>query len=129
MNDLTTNLTKIEQIWTTLMARPEYSLLFLLIIAFVGVFTYAQLKKDSFDFRDSLLSKDGKVSLSKLGQLTSLVVSSWGFTYLVIHDKLTEYYYFLYMAVWAGSNSLNKYLATRLGTNPVPQDPPSDDSK
>lgn len=63
-----------------------------------------------FNFEDLLLDRTGKTSLYKVGQFCSLVVSTWGFVYLTLAYKLTEFYFGLYMAVWTGANVASKWL-------------------
>lgn len=56
-----------------------------------------------FDLSDLLTGDNGRVSLSKFGQVAALVVSTWGFVVLVEQGKLTETYFLGYMTVWTGS--------------------------
>lgn len=66
-----------------------------------------------FNFEDLLLDSSGRTSLHKLGQFIALVTSTWGFVYLTLAYKLTEFYFGLYMAAWAGANAANKWLDQR----------------
>lgn len=63
-----------------------------------------------FNFEDLLLDRNGKTSLYKLGQFISLVLSSWGFIYLTLAYKLTEFYFGLYMGAWASASLASKWL-------------------
>lgn len=63
-----------------------------------------------FNFEDLLLDSSGRTSLHKIGQFVALATSTWGFVYLTLAFKLTEFYFGLYMAAWAGANAVNKYL-------------------
>ena len=91
--------------------RVEWVLLVATLL-FGYMLRHAQVAKDSFDLRDVLIDETtGKVSLYKLGQLISLLLSSWGFVYLTIHDKLSESYFGLYMATWAGAHVLSQGLS------------------
>jgi hypothetical protein len=70
----------------------------------------AQTKNDNFDLRDLIMEKKtGKVSLSRFGQLIALLVSTWGFVTLTLHDKLTEWYYASYMMIWAAAEGFRKW--------------------
>ena len=92
-------------------------------IFFAYMLRTAQIKKDAFDLRDLLVDENtGRVSIYKLGQLIALLLSSWGFIYLTLHDKLSESYFGLYMATWAGAHVLSQ-AATSFATRsdvPVP---------
>lgn len=77
-----------------------------LILALFGITLYVlQTRKDSFDLRE-LLRDDttGKLSILKIGQVVTLLVTTWGFVYLIMHDRFTEYYLLIYMAIWSGSD-------------------------
>lgn len=70
--------------------------------------------KSQFNFEDILLdSKTGRTSLYKVGQFIALALSSWGFVFLTLGDKLTEFYFGLYMATWASAPVANKWLEQR----------------
>jgi hypothetical protein len=58
-------------------------------------------------------ARTGRISLSRVGQLVALIVSSWGFVALVKTDKLTEWYFTSYMLAWAGSRLASQYLDGR----------------
>lgn len=74
----------------------------------------AQQSPISFELRDLLRSQvTGKVSLAKFGQFIALLVSTWGFIALTLNDKLTEWYFTSYMAVWAAAEGLRKWKETK----------------
>lgn len=85
-----------------------------LIVATVVVLISAWLwQRDStnkFDLLDLISGEDGKLSLSKTGQLVALLVSTWGFVAIIRADKMTEWYFAGYMLAWAGVNIANKAL-------------------
>lgn len=113
MNEI---LVEMRQLLTVLLSNTLAALLLLAIMCAIGVLIYAQYRKDDFDLRSLVVDpKTGKPSVHQLGQLTALVISSWGLIVLVLHDKLTEVYFTTYMAVWAGSNTLDRLLRTREG--------------
>lgn len=70
-----------------------------------------------FDLRDLFLDSKNKVSLFKMGQVLALGLSSWGFVVLVTRDKLSEWYFFTYMATWAGMNIANKIVDMKSAMN------------
>lgn len=77
-----------------------------LIIAFILILLILlQLRKDTFDLRYLIMdTASHQPSIYKIGQLAALIVSTWGFVYLTLHDKLTEFYFTAFMAIWAGTN-------------------------
>jgi len=87
----------------------------------LGVLFYAQSKNDKFDLRYLILSDNDRPSISKLGQLFSLLVSSWAFVYLVLHDKMTETYYTMYMGIYAATNVASKFLDKKNDQQTPPQ--------
>jgi hypothetical protein len=58
-------------------------------------------------------ARTGRLSLSRVGQLVALIVSSWGFVVLVRADKLTEWYFTSYMIAWAGARLASQFLDTK----------------
>ena len=64
--------------------------------------------KSRFDFRDTLI-EDNRLSLSRLGQLTALVVSTSILIHQTVSGKLTEWLFIGYMTAWAGA-----YIAAKL---------------
>lgn len=55
-------------------------------------------------------ARSGRLSLSRVGQLVALIVSSWGFVALVRADKLTEWYFTSYMVAWASARLASQFL-------------------
>lgn len=67
---------------------------------------------------DLIKGEDGRASLSKFAQLGAFMVSTWGFVWNVVHDKMTEWYYFSYMVAWCGVALGTKYLANKAAEMP-----------
>ncbi len=90
-----------------------------LIVATVVVLISAWLwQRDStnkFDLLDLISGDDGKLSLSKTGQLVALLVSTWGFVALTRADKMSEWFFTGYMLAWAGANIASKALDIKKG--------------
>lgn len=61
-----------------------------------------------FDFRTTLLER-GKISLSRLAQLTALVVSTGIIVHETVKGRLTEWLLLAYMATWAGTYLAKKW--------------------
>lgn len=109
--------TIITTVTTAITANPTSVLLYAILVIAMTAFIVAQCKKDGFDLRSIVLNDEGKVSLHKLGQLVALLISSWGFIYVVMHNALTEWFFFMYMVVWSGSTSLDNYIKLRMGAS------------
>lgn len=85
-----------------------------LFLIFVGVTLYlTQMKHDPFDLRYLIIDETGQPSLHKTGQLFALFVSTWGFVYLTVHDKLSETYFGVYMTTWAATTIANKWIDSK----------------
>lgn len=89
------------------------TLVLLFVIFLLLILLYrAQRDIENFDLKDLITEKEHgelKVSLSRFGQLTALIVSTWGFITLTSNDKLTEWYYTSYMMVWAAAEGFRKW--------------------
>lgn len=73
-----------------------------------------QRSHPDFDLSDLLTGDNGRVSLSKFGQVSALVVSTWGFIVLVQQGKLSETYFFGYMTVWTGAKLIQSAIDKRI---------------
>jgi hypothetical protein len=68
---------------------------------FAVLVLFALIRPSTFRF---LLDKDSvEPSLGRQGQYVALIVSTWGFMWLIIHDKMTEFFFTSYMLAWAGA--------------------------
>lgn len=77
-----------------------------------------------FDFRTALFDTPvpGSVSLSRLGQLTALYVSTEILIYVTIRDgKPPEWMFAAYMTIWAGAYIASKFSPKTLATPDVPK--------
>ena len=84
----------------------------------------ALLKPDFFPFlRDKGTNFP---SLGRQGQYVAMIVSTWGFMWLTIHDKMTEWFFVGYMFAWAGA----QYASLRLkALAPDKPKPPAEEVK
>lgn len=101
---------QIVQIVISLASNPMAIILIIAILAGLVILAYAQIKKDNFDLRTLITEDDGKLSIHKIGQLVALVLSSWGFVYLILYKEITEFYFMGFMGVWASAEALNKWI-------------------
>lgn len=108
--------------------------LFVVVLTFCLICMYLQMKDDRLDLRWLIMERPHKPSLSKIGQIVALLVSTWGFVTLVMKGQLTETYFIFYMATWSGSAAIDQYIRTKNGpspeqrsTDPVPGPDPGSD--
>lgn len=96
-------------------------ILALLVLSF-GILAWRSTrnKEQRFDFEELFLDELGRTSLYKLGQFIALCFSTWGFVYLTLAYKLSEWYFTAYMVAWAGANVANKYIETKKPAGPIP---------
>lgn len=96
---------------TLLSSHISVVLLLLILISFAALAFLAQLKEDEFDVRDLLRdSKTGKLSLNSVSQFIALVVSTWGFVYVTLNDRLSDWFFWGYMAVWTSAAVAEKFI-------------------
>lgn len=88
----------------------------LAIVVFFLIIILIIWHKDSdnrIDLKD-LVCKDEKLDEKKFTRLGAWIVSTWGFVYLVFDNKLTEWYFTGYMAIWVGNAIVDKYLNNKV---------------
>lgn len=64
-------------------------------------------KKLSYSLMD-LITSDGKIQERKVTRFGAWIVSTWGFVYLIIQDRLDEWYFVGYISVWVANAILGK---------------------
>ena len=79
---------------------------FLLIILWV----YQRDSSNNVDIKD-LFCTDGRINEKKFTRFGAWIVSTWGFVYLIVDQRFSEWYFTGYMAVWVGGALLDKYIA------------------
>lgn len=105
------------------MLEPSHGMnivLALLFVLFLMILWNIQRDKDNqVDVKD-LVCTDGRLNEAKFMRFTAFAVSTWGFVYLIVDQRFSEWYFTGYMAMWAGNALLNKWLSTKES----PKDPP-----
>lgn len=84
----------------------------LALIVLVGVVYLYNKDKDKnsdIDFTD-LITVNGKLNDRKLARFGAWIVSTWGFVYLISHDKLSEWYFIGYMGAWVANALIGKMI-------------------
>ena len=92
------------------------SLIVLVILAVAFIWNIQRDRDNQVDIKD-LICKDGRINEAKFMRFTAFVVSTWGFVYLIVDQRFSEWYFAGYMAAWAGNALLNKWLSQREQTN------------
>lgn len=116
------------EVITTMEAATSMNVI-LAIIAMIAVLIIYNIQRDKdnqIDLKD-LICRDGKISETKFMRFTAFVVSTWGFVYLIVDQRFSEWYFTGYMALWAGNALLNKWLTGRDRENStdLPKNPPA----
>ena len=88
-------------------------LLFMLLIFLVGLlWSWHKAKNNNFNLMDAI-TIDGKLDESKMTRFIAFIISTWGFIFLMITERFTEWYFMGYMAAWVGNALFNRYLRQR----------------
>lgn len=96
------------------------------VIAALIIWNFQRDRNNQVDIKD-LICTDGRINEQKFMRFTAFVVSTWGFVYLIVDQRFSEWYFAGYMAAWAGNALLDKWLNARSGNqsnNPSPPPPP-----
>lgn len=88
----------------------ENSLFVAGMIGFFSILISWHLNKNNSIDLKTILVKDGELSLSKLGQLIALLVSTWIIVYQTRHELLTDWLFTGYMVAWSGANLASKWI-------------------
>lgn len=89
--------------------------IFLLLLLWV----WHRSSHNRVDLKD-LVCREGRLDEKKFTRFGAWIVSTWGFVYMVLDAKLTEWYFVIYMGVWVTNALLDKYLTAKNTTNQGP---------
>lgn len=90
-----------------------YLILFIFVIGAVILFwRITSDRTTSLSFID-LLTIDGKLNERKITRFGAWIVSTWGFVYLIVDDKFTEWYFLGYMGAWVANALIGKALGNK----------------
>jgi len=93
------------------------TILVMVALIFVMIIWNIQRDKDNqVDVKD-LICTNGQLNEHKFMRFTAFVVSTWGFVYLIVDQRFSEWYFAGYMATWTGSALLNKWLNAKSNTS------------
>jgi hypothetical protein len=103
-------------------------LIVLIILAVAFIWNIQRDRENQVDIKD-LICSDGRINEAKFMRFAAFTVSTWGFVYLIVDQRFSEWYFAGYMAAWAGNALVNKWLTIKLnsssaGNLPPPPRPP-----
>jgi len=80
------------------------------LIVLSGILYLYNLNNDNRSdiYLTDLITVNGKLSERKLTRFGAWIVSTWGFVYLISHDKLSEWYFIGYMGAWVANALIGK---------------------
>lgn len=84
----------------------------LVLVGLLLLFAWHMERENKFNLQD-LVCIDGKVNESKLTRFVAFVISTWGFVFMLVTEKFTEWYFMGYMAAWVSNALFTKYLNQR----------------
>lgn len=104
------------------MAMPDLEMyhgmgLLLALVVLIGGLILWNFQRDQdnrVDIKD-LICTDGVIDDGKFFRFTAWLVSTWGFVYLILDQRFSEWYFTGYMAAWVGNALFAKYLDSRDG--------------
>jgi hypothetical protein len=114
-----------KEILSTMQAN-HYMNLVIVIVAMIAMLVAWNIQRDKnnqIDLKD-LVCKDGRINEAKFMRFCTFVVSTWGFVYLIVDQRFSEWYFAGYMAAWTGNALVNKWLSIKEQTTANPADPP-----
>jgi len=108
------------------------ALILLIIVGLAIVWNFQRDKNNQVDVKD-LICSDGRINEAKFMRFSAFLVSTWGFIYLMVDQRFSEWYFAGYMAAWTGNALVNKWLNNREGASstrsadspPAPPRPPA----
>jgi hypothetical protein len=84
-----------------------------LLIIIAIIWNLQRDQDNQVDIKD-LICTDGQISEAKFSRFVAFLVSTWGFVYLILDQRFSEWYFAGYMAAWTGNALFNKWLDTKL---------------
>jgi hypothetical protein len=114
-----------KEILSTMQAN-HYMNLVIVIVALIAMLVAWNIQRDKnnqIDLKD-LVCTDGRINEAKFMRFTTFVVSTWGFVYLIVDQRFSEWYFAGYMAAWTGNALVNKWLSIKEQTTANSADPP-----
>lgn len=95
---------------------PMSTLLWVLLIVFVLMLW--RMHRTGIDFGRLIIGDDGQLSWTKMLGCTGGVVFTWGFIFLIRHDRISEWYFNGYGFICFGTAFVYKRQAMRSPVSP-----------
>ena len=99
--------------WVELFVHQAWGMRIILLAGIIGTgYMMWKLTNDqtnTFDIKD-LVCVDGRVDERKFERFGAWVVSTWGFVFLILENRFSEWFFTGYMGVWVTSALISKYL-------------------
>lgn len=85
-----------------------------LVVVFLVFILYVWHRdsKSNIDLKD-LICVDNKIDEKKFVRFGAWIVSTWGFVYLIVEERFSEWYFAGYMAAWVGNALIDKYITNK----------------
>ncbi len=89
------------------------TVLIIVVVLLVGIlYAWHKDSESKIDLKD-LICKDGHLDEKKFLRFGAWIVSTWGFVYLIVEERFSEWYFMGYMAAWVGNAIFDKYLSKK----------------
>ena len=98
--------------WTNFnKAQFAMSTLLIIVVGFLLLLLWIWHRNSdsNIDLKDLICSR-GKIDEKKFVRFGAWIVSTWGFVYLIVEERFSEWYFMGYMAAWVSNAILDKYL-------------------
>jgi hypothetical protein len=108
------------------MQANHYMNLIIALVVLIAALIIWNIQRDQtnqVDIKD-LVCTEGRLNEHKFMRFTAFVVSTWGFVYLIVDQRFSEWYFAGYMAAWTGNALLNKWLSAKETPQQIPPPPP-----
>lgn len=81
-------------------------------LVLILAFSWHKDKGIDFDLRQTVIdSATGKIAIEKVGYMTALCVSTWGFVALTLENHLSEWYFTAYISAFAAARIASQGLS------------------
>lgn len=98
--------------WTDInKAQFAMSTILIIVVIFLVIMLWVwhRNSESNIDLKDLICSR-GKIDEKKFVRFGAWIVSTWGFVYLIVEERFSEWYFMGYMAAWVSNAILDKYL-------------------
>lgn len=100
------NWTEINKVQLGLSGILALVVFFLIFILYV----WHRDSKSNIDLKE-LICSNNRIDEKKFVRFGAWIVSTWGFVYLIVEERFSEWYFAGYMAAWVGNALIDKYIS------------------